>query len=283
MSVKLPTSLSQRSTSDYAWAALKYGFILFILGIVVVPYTFVIVISFTPSSEVFGSFALIPDNPTLDAWRQGFSNLTGPLTNSLLIASGTAILSLLITIPAAYVFGRKEFPGKELGFYLLITTLLFPYIILVVPIGSVWLNLGLYNTIPGLWIAYQVFVTPFAIWILRDFFENLPLNLEEAAQVYGCTQFTAFLRVILPLSAPAIAAVGFLSFLSGWNDFLFANILTSSQGPQTAVVALFNTVTAGTGEQIFWSILMAQTVVVGLPPLVLYLIARRHLTSAFAV
>jgi ABC-type glycerol-3-phosphate transport system permease component len=273
---------SQLETADYAWAAAKYGTILFILLIITIPYIFVIATSFTPSSEVFGNLKLLPSQPTLDAWIQGFKNLTRPLINSFLIASGTAVLSLLIAIPSAYVFGRKEFPGKELGFYLVISALLFPYVILVVPIVDAWLKYNLYNTIPGLWIAYQTFVTPFSIWVLRDFFEGLPDNIEEAAQVYGCTQFSAFARVVLPLAAPAIAAVGFLAFLTGWNDFLFSNLLINSQGPTPAVVALYNTVTGGTGERIFWNLLMAETIIVGLPPLILYLLARNYITDAFS-
>ena len=276
----MSTSPQVKSLADRAWQAITYGFILFLIGIIVVPYIIVVFTSFKPSEAMFTSLALIPRNPTLEPWRRTLSTLAGPLVNSLFVAGGTAILSLLIAIPGAYVFGRKEFPGKEIGFYLIIMALLFPYLILVIPYSSWWLEFGLYNTIPGLWIAYQAFVTPFAIWVLRDFFENLPANIEEAAQVYGLSQFSAFVRVILPLAAPAVVAVGFLSFLSGWNDFLFANLLTNNSGPQTAVVTLYSIVNAG--EQIRWNLMMASVVIVGVPPLVLYLIARRYIGNAFA-
>jgi ABC-type glycerol-3-phosphate transport system permease component len=275
----MSTSPQSTSLADWAWKAVSYGFVLFLLGIILIPYTIVVFTSFTPSSAIFTSLNLIPHNFTLEPWRRTFNTLAGPLLNSFLSASGTAILSLLISIPAAYVFGRKEFPGKEVGFYLIITALLFPYLILVIPYTTWWLEYGLYNTIFGLWIAYQSFVTPFAIWVLRDFFENLPANLEEAAQIYGLSQFSAFVRVILPLAGPAIIAVGFLSYLSGWNDFLFANLLTNSTGPQTAVVTLYSIVHAG--EQIRWNVMMAAVLVVGTPPLALYLIARRYIGNAF--
>jgi ABC-type glycerol-3-phosphate transport system permease component len=266
---------------DRFWDFASYGFIFFLVASIVGPYSIVVFSSFKSRQEIFGSLNLIPAAPTLEPWMAAIDALGQPLLNSLMIATGTATLSLLITIPGAYVFGRKEFPGKEYAFYAIISALLFPHLILVVPIGSWWLDYGLYNTIPGLWIAYQAFVTPMAIWVLRDFFEGLPDNIEEAAQVYGCSQFKAFLRVVLPLSAPAIAAVGFLSFLSGWNDFLFANLLTNNTGPQTATVALFNTVNSG--EQILWSRMMAAVIIVGVPPLILYLISRRYLGNAFSV
>jgi multiple sugar transport system permease protein len=124
-------------------------------------------------------------------------------------------------------------------------------------------------------------VTPFAIWILRDFFEKLPANLEEAAQVYGCSQFQAFYKVILPLSLPAVMATAFLAFLVGWNDFLFSNMLTTGTGPRPAVVSLYLQ-TVG-GESRYWGLVMSQALVVGLPPTALYLVARRYLTESFAV
>jgi len=272
---------SHRSAEDWAFHGVKGLVVLFLMGLTLLPFLYALSVSFRTPGGFYGAPVWIPSEITLEPWGRAIDGLSEPLKNSALIATGTAILSLVITIPGAYVFGRKEFPGKEIAFYLVILALLFPYILLVIPISDVWNELGLFNTIPGLWLAYQVFVTPFAIWILRDFFEKLPANLEEAAQVYGCTQFTAFARVILPLALPAIVAVGFLAFLTGWNDFLFANLLTTGNGPRPAVVYMF-VVTSG-GERQYWAQLMAEVLLIGAPPTVLYMVARRYLTSAFAV
>jgi multiple sugar transport system permease protein len=223
----------------------------------------------------------LPQEPTTAGWEAAFDDLADELLNSLIVGTGTAILALLITIPGAYAFARKEFPGRRLIFYSIVIALLFPYILLIIPITDTWVNLGLYDSYVGLWVAYQVFVTPFAIWILRDFFERLPANLEESARVYGCTQFGAFVRVVLPLSMPAIAAVGFLAFLTGWNDFLFSNMLTRGSEYRPAVVQLFLNVSGGGTRQ--WPAIMAQTLIIGIPPTVLYLVARRQLTQAFEV
>ena len=270
----------QSDVQDTLYRVAHYAVIFFFLAIALLPFIYALSVSFRPYSEIFGPVHWIPRDPTLEAWTLAVEELSTPLRNSFFIASGTALISLFITIPGAYVFGRKEFPGKKPLFYTIIIALLFPYILLIVPIVSIWNNLNLYDTIPGLWIAYQVFVTPFALWILRDFFEKLPANIEEAAQVYGCTQFSAFLRVILPLSLPAIISVGFLSFLVAWNDFLFANLLTTGSGPRPAVVTLFIS-TVG-GEQTSWALLMAETLLIGLPPTVLYMVSRRYLSDAFA-
>ena len=273
--------LKRMDLDDATFISAKYIGILLLIILNVVPLLYAFSVSVKPPAEWFGDAHFLPKNPTIEPWIIAFDNLSGPLVNSVIIASGTAIISLLITVPGAYVFGRQNVPGKKFLFYVIIAALLFPYILLIIPIASVWNTLGLYNTIPGVWIAYQVFVTPFAVWILRDFFEKLPTDLEEAAQVYGCTQFQAFIKVILPLSLPGIVAVGFLAFLIGWGDFLFSSILTTGTGPRPAVVALFLD-TAG-GERVDWSVIMAETFIVGLPPTVIYMMSRRYLSNAFAV
>lgn len=273
---------SGRHLDDVGFELLRLTVLAALLAVIVIPFIYVVSVSFRSPQEFFtGGIYLVPKNPTLEPWVSSFESLATPLKNSLLIASGTMIISLIITIPGAYVFGRKQFPGKRIGFYGIVVALMFPYIILVIPLADLWYSFQLHDTVPGMWIAYQTFVAPFAIWILRDFFEKLPTDLEEAARVYGCTQWQAFVRVILPLSAPAIAAVGFLAFLVGWNDYLFSSLLTTGSGVRPAIVVLFNTTTGG--ERNYWALIMAQTLIVGTPPAVLYMVARRHITNAFAV
>lgn len=284
MSTKSLTSLTNGLEISDVWTRfMTYTVIAFLVMVNVVPFLFIISVSFTSPEAFFGDPSLIPANPTLEAWQSGFTELKDNLLNSAIIATGTAVLSMIITIPGAYAFARKQFYGKSAAFYAIVTAMMFPYILLVIPIMGLWSDLNLYNTIPGMWLAYQIFVTPFAIWILRDFFQNLPTDLEEAAQVYGCSQFSAFTRVILPLAAPGIVAVGFLAFLTGWNDFLFSNLLTTGTGPVPAVPVLYGTIGGGSGERVYWGKLMAETLIIGIPPTVLYLFARNYLESAFAV
>lgn len=282
MSTTSPTQMFRLSEEAVTYTA--YAVALLIALLILMPFIFVVSISFKqPSAVVSRPGVIIPEQPTLRNWRLGFNAFQGFLWNSVIVATGTTILSLFITIPGAYAFGRKDFPGKELLFYAVVIAMVFPFIILIIPIRSLWGDLDLFNTVHGLWIAHQVFVVPLAIWILRDFFENLPMNLEEAAQVYGCTQFGAFVRVILPLSAPAIAAVAFFAFLHGWNDFLFTNLLTIGGGPVTATVKMYDALQAGTGDRIQWGILMAQALMTGLPPAAFYMFTKKYLTDAFAM
>ena len=267
---------------DVVFTSAVYFVIGSLAALVLIPLIIVVSVAFTPTGELFENPAVwLPAQPTTQWWTAGFAELQEGLVHSIVISVGTAIIALFVTIPGAYVFGRKEFAGKQFVFYAIILSLLFPSIVLVVPVTARWLEWGLYNSYVGLWIAFQIFITPFAIWILRDYFSKLPENLEEAAQVYGCTEFGAFVRVILPIAKPALIAVGFLAFLNGWNEFLFANLLTTSSGVQPAIVVLYSTLHGGQGESIAWGILMAEAVIIGTPPAVLYFVAQRGLRGAF--
>ena len=269
------------SPKDIVYHVSRYLILLTLLALVLVPILYIISVSFRAPAEFFGEPHFIPKQPTLKAWEMAFNELRGPLINSTYIAVGTTIISLFIIIPGAYVFGRTEFPGKELAFYVILAAMLFPYILLIIPLTDLWYFMGIHNTIPGLWIAYQTFIVPFGIWILRDFFEKLPQNLEEAAQIYGCSKWSAFIRVVLPISFPAIAAVGFLSFFVAWNDFLFSSMLTTGQDVRPAVVSLYMILEGS--ERTYWAWTMAEALIIGAPPTVVYLFSRRYLAQAFEV
>jgi multiple sugar transport system permease protein len=254
---------------------------LLLSAMVVLPVLYVVLATFRPESALYSSdLYWIPREPTLENWTGAFEDIRREMINSFIIATGTAVLSLVITVPGAYALARLDFPGKRKAFFFVVMALMFPGVLLIGPIGSAWRDLGLFNTFPGLWIAFQAFVAPFMLWILRDFFEGLPNNLEEAARVYGCTRASAIYYVIVPLSIPAIVAVTFLAFLTGWNDFLFSNLLTQSSH-RPAVVSIFESA-SGRGA-IDWTLVLSQSFIIGAPPVALYFLAQRYMTETFAV
>jgi multiple sugar transport system permease protein len=281
MSLSVGTSRSSRTLGDRLFVLLNYSLAITIALICVVPFLYVLSVAFRPPAEVW-DVRLFPSQVSLEFMRVAFERTDELLWNSFLISSGTMLVSMLIVIPSAYVFGRLDFEGKSTMFYLVLLIIMFPFVLLIIPITQSWFTLGLWNTVPGLWIAYQIFVAPFAIWVLRDYFAKLPANLEESARIYGCTQFSAFLRVILPLAAPSIIAVAFLSFLVAWNDFLMAGMLTTGTGPRPAVVGLYLTI-HGTAASVPYGLIMAQTLIIGTPPTVLYLLSRKSLAASFEV
>jgi ABC-type glycerol-3-phosphate transport system permease component len=260
---------------------LTYATLSVVLALVLIPYGYAIVTAFKPPYEVY-EVSWWPSEISFGAWRDVFAinHFHLYLWNSLIAGLGSAVLAVAIALPGAYIFARKEFPFREPFFYIIVGTLVFPFILLIVPITIAWIRIGLFDTFLGLWLAFQIFAVPYSMWILRGYFARLPRHLEEAAQVYGCTQFQAFWRVMLPMAKPVIVSVLFLAFLQGWSDFLFSNMLTTGDGPRTAAVAIY-TSTAG-GERVEWGPLMVMTLLAGIPPVVLYMFAQKHLARTFA-
>lgn len=267
------STLTQKTLT---WAALAV-----ILVLVLIPFGYVIVTAFKPVAEIY-DISWIPSQISFEAWRTVFeiAHFHIYLFNSLIAGLGSAILAVAIALPGAYIFARKDFPFREPFFYMIVGTLVFPFILLIVPITITWIRIGLFDTFLGLWLAFQIFAVPYSMWILRGYFARLPRHLEEAAQVYGCTQFQAFWRVMLPMAKPVIVSVLFLAFLQGWSDFLFSNMLTTGEGPRTASVAIY-TSTAG-GERVEWGPLMVMTLLAGVPPVILYMFAQKHISRTFA-
>jgi ABC-type glycerol-3-phosphate transport system permease component len=238
------------------------------------------VTAFKPSGEVF-DVTWFPQEFSIQAWIDVFriNDFHIYLWNSLISGLGAAVLAMIIAVPGAYIFARKDFPGREPFFYMIVGTLIFPFILLIVPITITWIKIGLFNNFLGLWLAFQIFAVPYSMWILRGYFAQMPRFLEEAAMIYGCTQFQAFYKVVLPMAKPVIISVMFLAFLQGWSDFLFSNMLTTGDGPRTASVAIY--VSSAGGERIEWEVLMVMTLITGIPPVILYMLAQKHITKTF--
>ena len=148
------------------------------------------------------------------------------LRNSLIASLGSAAVSVSLGSMAAYALSRAEFRGKRDLLFWIISTRMAPVVAVMVPLYVIFRSSGLVGTLPGLILAYTTFNLPFAIWILKGFFDNVPYAIEEAAQCDGCTRWQAF-RLIIPLVAPGIGAFIVLCVLFGWNDFLFASIIGS--------------------------------------------------------
>ena len=158
----------------------------------------------------------------------------------------------------------------------ILMTQMFPGILLVIPYFSLMGAAGLLNTYPALVIAYTSFSLPFCTWMLKGFFDSIPPELDEAAMIDGCSRTSAFLRVILPLSAPGLVATAIFSFLVAWNEFLFAVVLTSTPGMYLVTVGIASNI----GQfRIQWNDLMAASVLATLPTIILYAFLERYLVQ----
>jgi multiple sugar transport system permease protein len=206
------------------------------------------------------------------------NNFSTYLLNSIMASVGSAIISVVLGSMCAYSLSRIEFRGKKDLFFWIISTRMAPVVAVMVPLYAIFRGMGLIGTVPGLILAYTTFNLPFAIWMLKGFFDNVPYAIEEAQMCDGATRFQAFLS-ILPLVAPGVGAFLVLCVLFAWNDFLFASIIGSG-GAKTLPVATKELVQP---QNIQWGSIMAAGVVTTLPMMFLGFLIRRYLVAGLTM
>ena len=223
---------------------------------------------------------LLPPSPTLDNYTSIFENadFTMAIRNSVIVAGGVTVLSLVIGSFAGYALARLRLPRKFLVLAIFFSISTFPPIAIAAPVFDIWNDIGLFNTYLGLILPSLAFGLPLTIYILASFFRDIPRELEEAALVDGATHFQAFRRVIVPLSAPGVVTAGLLVFIYAWNEFLFAITLTSTpeRRPVPAAIAFF---TGSAQFEVPLGTISAASVVVTVPLIVLVLIFQRRIVS----
>jgi multiple sugar transport system permease protein len=200
------------------------------------------------------------------------------LINSIGIASIATFISIILAAMAAYATSRLNFTGKALILSGALAVAMFPPISIVGSLFNIWRSIGLYDTWPGLIIPYMTFTLPLAIYTLSAFFREIPWELEQAAQVDGATPFQAFRKVIVPLAAPGVFTAAILVFIFAWNDFIFANTLTSTDNARTVPAALAFFTGASQFEQPIGAI-CAASVVVTVPIIIMVLIFQRRIVA----
>jgi multiple sugar transport system permease protein len=200
------------------------------------------------------------------------------LVNSIGIASIATLISIVLAAMAAYATSRLNFTGKTLILSGALAVAMFPPISIVGSLFDMWRAVGLYDTWPGLIIPYMTFTLPLAIYTLSAFFREIPWELEQAAQVDGATPFQAFRKIIVPLAAPGVFTAAILVFIFAWNDFIFANTLTSTDNARTVPAALAFFTGASQFEQPIGAV-CAASVVVTVPIIVMVLIFQRRIVA----
>jgi multiple sugar transport system permease protein len=251
-----------------------------VLFYALIPVLWIISLSLKDPTTI-GDQKFFPSNFTWDNYSAVFSGGLGfnhAIVNSIGIAMITTLIALVFASMAAYAITRLEFPGKTLILAGALAISMFPAISIVGGLFNVWRVVGLYDTWPGLILPYLSFSLPLSIYILSAFFREIPWDLEKAAQMDGATGAQAFRRVILPLAMPGVFTAGILVFISAWNDFLFANVLTSTDAARTAPVALsfFRGASQFTDPS---GAIAAGAVVVTIPILIMVLIFQRRIVS----
>jgi multiple sugar transport system permease protein len=248
-----------------------------------IPFYWMVATSLKHDKEIYGFEAtLVPEAPTLANYATVFRETPYLLflRNSLAVAAGSTILSIVIACLGAYAVARLEFPGRSLLARGLVFTYLVPTSLLFIPMFAMMSALRLTDSLTGLIIAYLGFDVPFCTWLLMGYFRTVPAELEEAARVDGCNRITALIRVVLPMSLPALVVVTFFSFTHAWNEFLYAHVFTSTTGARTVTTGLVNFMSQ---DVFFWGPLMASTVMSALPPVLMFLVFQRWVVKGLTL
>jgi arabinogalactan oligomer/maltooligosaccharide transport system permease protein len=199
------------------------------------------------------------------------------LLNSVIVSVLTTLLGVFLACTAAYAFSRFRFPGRDTGMLAFLVSQMFPGTLMLIPLFIIivkWLGLG--NTFWGLVIVYATTAIPFCVWMLKGYFDTIPIDIEESALIDGASRQVIFRRIILPLSTPAIAITALFSFMTAWNEFILASVFLESELKYTAPVGLRFFV-GGFSSQ--WGFFAAGSVIVSLPVVILFLYLQKYLVS----
>jgi multiple sugar transport system permease protein len=254
---------------------------LLILAIIVMcfPLAWMLTISVRPNVEVMTIPPdWIPQIFTLEAYAKIFQSdrYLRVFLNTCFIALVVTVLSLLLGSMAAYALARFRFIGHRTVMMFLITTQMFPLVLLCIPYFRIFITLGLYDTLLSLIVVYLTFTLPFCILMLRSYFLNIPKDIEEAAMVDGCSRLGAILRILVPISFPAFVGAGLYSFLLAWNEFLFAVVLIESWGNRVLTMAIYSLMAEFVTD---WNTMMAFSVLASLPLVVAFVFLQKYMVQ----
>lgn len=256
--------------------AITYAVAIPLTAFIALPLLWMIISSLKPARELFTSPPrVLPDNFTTH-WYEVVFTQTGAATffwNSFVVGAISTVLCLVMGIFASYAITRFDFPGKRVFLTAALVSYMFPAIVLFVPIYLTLNALGLIDTHLGLVVCHTILSFPFAVWMLKSFFDTLPKEIDEAAWVDGASYFSTFVRIVLPLSLPGIFSVGIFVFVLSWNEFLFASIVMASADMKTVPVGISEFVTS---FDVRWGEIMALGTLATLPVVVMFMLVQRY-------
>ncbi len=264
-----------------AWIVATYAVLAIFLVWTLVPFVWMVLTSLKTNKEIYRDFTFLPKQVYWDHYEKLLTGRMGVwLRNSAIVSSITTMVSLVLGSIGAYAVTRLRFAGRRVVAQALVLTYLVPSSLLFIPLFQTVSGVGLSNTIGALLLVYPTFTLPYCTWMMMSYFKSIPLELEEAALIDGCSSLGVLWRITLPLSLPAIAVVALFSFTQSWNEFLYALVFTNSQASRTVTVGL----TQMLGDDVFfWGQMMAGAVMAALPSVIMYTAAQRLVIQGLTV
>jgi trehalose/maltose transport system permease protein len=256
-----------------------YALVVVIVVFSVFPFYYAIITSFATGTELF----------TVHYWPKSFNwtnyqsvlsgrNFPRSILNSVFIATTTVVFALFLGVTASYALARVRFRGRGLLLMCILAVSMFPQIAVLAGLFELVRFLGIFNTPWAMILSYTIFTLPFTVWVLTTFMRDLPVEIEEAAIVDGATPWIIITKVFMPLLWPALVTTGLLAFIGAWNEFLFALTFTSSETTRTTPVAI-GLLSGASQQEIPWGPIMAASVIVTIPLVILVLIFQRKIVA----
>lgn len=277
------TALGQVTASEQWWRAIRRKLPVVLLSILIIyalfPLSWIFITSLKPESEIVtANLQFLPQSPSFEnfvtMWRR--SNFPRLMTNSFVVSLMTVGMSLSLGTLGAYSISRYRFQGRNALMLTYLSIRMFPFVLMLIPAFIILRDLGLLDSRFGLALAYTTFSLPISVWFMKNFFDAVPAEIEDAARVDGCSRMGVLIRIVLPLTLPGLAATSVLVGIGAWNEYLFALMLTTSGGSRTWPVGVQLMV----GEfQLPFGQLAAAGVITIAPILIAYLFVGRTMVK----
>ncbi|GAA2993610.1 sugar ABC transporter permease [Streptomyces fulvorobeus] len=268
-----PRGARRRSVS-----ASLHGFLIAAAFIAVFPILWIFYISLGPDKNDYQHPGRILDNLTLSNYGHvlqdtGFGTW---MINSLIVAFGTMLIGVMIAASAAYAVSRMKFLGRGSLMYTFLLTQMFPVAVLMVPLYKIMGSIGLLDTYGGLVLIYCSTAVPYCAWLLKGYFDTIPVEIDEAGRIDGLTPFGTFWRLILPLARPGLAVAAFYTFLTAWGEVAFASKFMLSEGNYTLAVGLQSYISQFNSQ---WNYMAATSVLIAIPAGLVFYVVQKHLVT----
>lgn len=244
----------------------------------VFPVLWLVLTSIKPRDGWQSTKVAVFDHPTLANYDDVLTRTSFLrwMANSVLVAGATTVICVAIAASTGYAISRFRFPGVRSVMWMLLVTQMFPVAILIVPLYNLMARLGLINQFPGLVIAYLTVAIPFSAWMLKGYFDTIPVEIDEAGRIDGLTPFGTFWRLVLPLAKPGVAVAAFYSFMTAWGEVAYATAFMTGDTKYTLAVGLQQFVGQQKAE---WGLMTASSVMIAAPAAVVFLLVQRHLVT----
>lgn len=242
------------------------------------PILWMVIISFKSDADMFNTTFIF--TPTLENYTQVLLNTDyfKCFLDNIIVSGGAVLISVLVGVPGAYVLARFDFKGKEDLAFTILSFKFAPAILVILPLFAVYQKMGLYDTYFGLIWVYQLISLPLLIWVLRGYFEDISIEIEQAAYLDGYSGLQVFWKILLPLIKPGLVASGLLAFIFAWNSFTFS-LLLSGFNIQTVTVASLRYLASDT---VHYGQMAVASVVAALPEIILALLIQKHLVRGLS-